>query len=317
MPEIARSRLVSTDILVSEVGFGCWQLGGKGWGHVSQREIVNTIEAATERGVNLFDTAPVYGFGLSEELLGKTLARCGDDCVIVSKGGLVWDASRRVEHDARPDSLRRQLEASLKRLGRDRLDAYVLHWPDPQVPIDESLASLESFRCEGLIRCWGVSNLPLPAVETCLKSSSELSFLQLPLNVLNAHPEEHQEVARDGAALLSLSTRHGLGVLAFDVLARGFLGRQGRPGPPVGRKDLRRRDWRFSEDNASLLEERDRLARCADRQNAPLTALAIRATLERPGVTACLVGMKSREQLEQNLRFGELELPEEFRPHPT
>ncbi len=104
------------------------------------------------------------------------------------------------------------------------------------------------------------------------------------------------------------------------LLRHLFRGRRRLVSPYLGDREpgvSRSRDWRVSEDNSSLLEERDRLARCADRQNAPLTALAIRATLERPGVTACLVGMKSREQLEQNLRFAELELPEEFRPPPT
>ncbi len=305
-----RRRLGSTDLLVSELGFGCWQLGGRGWGRFSQREVVCAIEAAVARGVNLFDTAPVYGFGLSETLLGRTLARRGDDCVIVSKGGLVWDASERVEHDARPESLRRQLEASLKRLGRDRLDAYVLYWPDPKVPIEESLGSLEVFRREGLIQCWGVSNLPIAVVQGCLDRRSELSFLQQPLNALEEYPIEHREAARDGTELLALSARRGIGVLAFDVLARGLLGGQDRSGKTIGRKDVRRRDWRFSENGmARLREKQASLADGARKQGVPLTAFAIRATLERPGVTACLVGMKSREQLEQNLRFGEVELP--------
>ncbi len=139
-----RLKLGPTELLVSELGFGCWQLGGKGWGSYSLRDVVSAIECAVQRGVNLFDTAPVYGFGRSEEILGKTLARFGEECVVISKGGLVWDRSRRIAHDCRPESLREQLMGSLKRLRRDRLDAYVLHWPDPDVPVRESVSSLES-----------------------------------------------------------------------------------------------------------------------------------------------------------------------------
>ena len=149
---------------VSELGFGCWQLGGKSWGRFSQRDVVSAVEEALAAGVTLFDTAPVYGLGRSEELLGKALAQACESVVVVSKAGLVWDPSGRVIHDARPVSLRQQLLESLRRLHRERVEVYLLHWPDARVPLRESVDALESLRREGLIGAWGLSNHSVAAL---------------------------------------------------------------------------------------------------------------------------------------------------------
>jgi len=305
--------LGSTGIDVSVLGFGCWQLGGKGWGTFSLRDVIVALQEAHAAGVNLFDTAPVYGLGRSEELLGRTVASY-DDCVIVSKGGLAWDEAGRIHHDARPESLRHQLKQSLQRLRRERVDVYLLHWPDPKVPLAESTGALEGFLNEGLIRFWGLSGHSLSVIQPLLAAES-LSVLELPVNLLDAYSDEFTQLAPEIPSLLSAAKRSTAAVLAFDVLARGFLPRPTTSDPEVfGRRDLRRNDWRFGQRGlAELDEQRRRLHELARQQALPPSALAIRAASERSGVTSSLVGIKTPTQLRENLRFLEAELPDELR----
>ena len=305
--------LGSTKIDVSVLGFGCWQLGGKGWGTFSLREVVIALQEAFTAGINLFDTAPVYGLGRSEELLGRTVA-AHQECVIVSKGGLVWDAAGRIGHDARPESLRTQLTASLRRLRRERVDVYLLHWPDPNVPLSESTAALDDLLSEGLVRAWGLSGHSLSAVRPLLTTGS-LPVLELPVNVLDAYSDEFAKLAPDIPPLLAAAAERDVGVLAFDVLSRGLLPRRTTVEPETfGRRDLRRHDWRFGKRGVeTLTERRRRLRELALQQALPAAALAIRAVSERRGVTAAVVGMKNPAQLRENLRFVEAELPDELR----
>ncbi|MCH2372587.1 MAG: aldo/keto reductase [Planctomycetes bacterium] len=305
-----RCALGSTGLVVSEVGFGCWQLGGRGWGKYSLGEVVASIEEALDAGINLFDTAPVYGFGVSEELLGKTLAPRANDVVVVTKGGLVWDDTGNVRHDASPESLRTQLEASLKRLRREKLQVYLLHWPDERVPLAESIDALEAFRQEGLVDVCGLSNVTLDQLHGVqARCPGTVNTLELPLNVLERYANEFDGVTQDLPELLDTANRDDLGVIAFDVLARGFLTRDDDQAARLGRRDLRRNDRRFADPaiDAELHERKARVRAWAHSHGVPPSAVAIRAILDRPGVTSCLVGMKCRAHLRDNLRYVEVD----------
>ena len=194
--------LGSTGFKVSEVGFGSWQLGGKGWGRPSG-DGVGAALRALEIGFNLFDTAPVYGFGRAEEILGKALRDRGKNVVLVSKGGLIWDDRERVAHDASPKGLRESLEGSLKRLRRERIEVFILHWPDPAVPLAESISALDDSRTQGKIGAWGLSNLP---AEDVLRLGSAPPprpsiVLEYPLNWLRRYAGEHARA--DGGELVA------------------------------------------------------------------------------------------------------------------
>ena len=287
---------------VSEIGFGCWQLGLKGWGMVDECRVVQAVQVAREGGVKLFDTAAVYGFGRSEELLGDCLRGAAEEVVIITKGGLVWDARGRVRHDNRPKSLRAQLEASLRRLGRETLDVYLLHWPDEAVSLKESVAALEAFRTEGLIRQWGVSNQPRGELESLAESRWGVNpLVEVTWNLLG----------EDQADLLGAARREGFDAIAYDVLARGLLAGRYDAATRFGRKDVRRRDPRYVAGRFERnLERVEALSAAALALREPPASLAIRAVLELSGAGACIVGMKTPEQVRENLRAAEIALPE-------
>ena len=305
-----REPLGNTGIGVTRLGFGCWQLGGKGWGLGAGDDPVAAVGRAVELGMNLFDTAPIYGFGRSEELLGGALAGA-KDAVIISKGGLVWDSLKRVAHDNRPASLRTELEKTLKRIRRETLDIFLLHWPDRAVPLADSAAALEALRDEGKIRAWGVSNFGAADV---LSINSSSLVIEYPVNCIEKYDEEYQGSAKAAAELLPLAESKKWGVLAFDCLARGLLGGRPKAGVSFGKRDIRSRDSRYSKDafKENILRV-GKVAALARSLEVPVPALAIRAALERQGVTACIVGMKGPGQVDENALGLSIELPEEVR----
>jgi aryl-alcohol dehydrogenase-like predicted oxidoreductase len=305
--------LGSTGFKVSEVGFGSWQLGGKGWGTPSS-EGAEAVLRALEIGFNLFDTAPVYGFGRAEEILGKTLRAGGkpEDAVLVSKGGLVWDDRKRVAHDSSPEALRGSLEGSLMRLRRERIEVFILHWPDPAVPLAESLSTLEDMRSRGKIGAWGLSNFP---AEDVLRLGSDFPHpppivLEYPLNWLRRYAGEHAASAASSRELARAASSRCWGFLAFDVLARGLLGGRYAAGQRFGKRDIRSRDERFAP--ASFQENLARakdLSLLAGRLGLPPAVLAVRAVLELDGVSSVLVGLKAPWQVNECALASGLSLP--------
>jgi len=306
--------LGKTGFLVSEVGFGCWQLGGEGWGAFHQEDALAAVRRALDLGINLFDTAPVYGFGRSEELLAKVLRNDAGKVVVVSKAGLVWDERRRVVHDNRPESLARSLEASLKRLRMETLDVLLLYWPDPAVPLAASAQALESFRKAGKIRAWGLSNFAAADVlslDSLVSGDWAGPVIEYPVNVLRSHAEEYRESARAGRELLEATGRRGWGYLAFDVLGRGLLAGGYDEATHFGKRDIRSRDVRYGrgefERHLARVGELRALA-CAI--GVPTAAVAIRAVLGIPGLTSCLVGMRNPRQVEECVSACGVTLPE-------
>jgi aryl-alcohol dehydrogenase-like predicted oxidoreductase len=302
--------LGSSGLRVSPLGFGCWQLGGDGWGRSSAPEARRAIARGLDLGINLFDTAPIYGFGRSEELLGQALRQDRGDAVVVSKVGLVWDDRRRVAHDNRPGSLVAQVEASLRRLRREALDVCLLHWPDPAVPLAASAAVLEDLRGAGKVRAWGVSNFPAALVLALERTGLVLEY---PLNALGAYAGEHQAAAQAALELLPRTLERGWGFLAYDVLARGLLGGRYTTATRFGKRDVRHRDQRFATAaRPAHLERVAELATAARREGSTVAAASIRAVLERAGVSSCIVGMRSAAQVEENA--GALRGPQRYSP---
>lgn len=303
---MTRRPLGRTGLHVSEVGFGCWQLGGVGWGKSRGDAMVRAVQRALELGITVFDTAPVYGLGRSEELLAKALGARSSEATIISKGGLSWDARGRVAHDNSPEGLARQLEGSLRRLRRETIDVYLLHWPDPAVPLEASIQAIHEFIQAGRVRAWGLSNFPADEVRTVAVGRPEPAMeragpvLEYPRNVGASYAPEYRDAAAAGESLLPDALRNEWGFLAFDVLQRGLLAGKCGDGARPGKRDVRSRDDRFT--GAALtegIERASRLRNLALRAGASATALAVRAVLNVRGVTCCLVGIKTPRQVEE------------------
>ena len=297
--------LPTTSLTFSEVGLGCWQLGGERWGRYSLVDTRAAIDVALERGVTLFDTAPVYGFGRSEEQLGAALG--GVEATVTSKVGLQWDDRKRIEHSLASASVLRQIETSLERLRRERIEICILHWPDANTPLEETFSAILAARAAGKIASWGMSNFGADDISTLHRLGQEAGcppeVLQHPVNVAGVYPPEHAEATGSQEAVLEAATRFDLSIVAFDVLARGSLVRA--PDAEHGRRDVRHSDARFRTDSTSgqrIAETRERLHTDARAAGIPPAALAVRRVLNMPQVAACLIGVKNIAQCEEALR---------------
>ncbi|MEJ2655306.1 MAG: aldo/keto reductase, partial [Acidihalobacter sp.] len=177
-------RLQHADLTVPRIGLGTWAIGGWMWGGTDEQQAIDTIVSALERGISLIDTAPVYGFGRSEEIVGKALAAFGrrDEVVLATKLGLAWDDQGKVRRDSSPARIRQEIEDSLRRLGTDHIDLYQVHWPDGAVPFEETARALEDLQREGKIRALGVSNYS-PEQMDAFRDAAPLATDQPPYNL--------------------------------------------------------------------------------------------------------------------------------------
>lgn len=276
----------------SRIGLGAWAMGGSGWGGTDEAASVGTVHRALEMGINLVDTAPVYGRGLSEELVGKALKQAGgrDGVVIATKGGLAWPDGE-VVRDARPASLRAEVEASLRRLGTDRIDLYQVHWPDPRVPVAAVAETLAALHAEGKIRALGVSNFSVEEMEA-FRAAAPLHASQPPYNLFERQAE---------ADVLPWCARHGVTTLCYGVLCRGLLSGRMRADTDFPGDDLRAaEDPKFRPPAyGEYLEAVDRLDRFAlENWGKRVIHLAARWALDQPGVDVALWGARRPEQLD-------------------
>jgi aryl-alcohol dehydrogenase-like predicted oxidoreductase len=270
---------------VSLLGYGGWALGKKGWPGVDEKEARKTLEACIGQGINFFDTAPVYGFGRSEEVFGEVLSGMRQQVIIATKCGLRWDERGYVKHNLSRDSIAWEMEHSLRRLKTDYIDLYQIHWPDRHTPLEESLEKLSELQAQGTIRHIGLSNFSPELIEKALALTHIVS-VQEAYNMLQRGAE---------AALLPLCRRHDIGFICYSPLAQGLLGNALGPDFKPGRHDVRRlnplyRNREFFAAGRALVEKN---------QPAPAaTALAFVARQE--AVSTMLVSMTQRKHLAEN-----------------
>src|SRR6266850_225870 len=281
--EIGRS-----GISTSRIGLGTWAIGGWMWGGADARESIATIRAAVDQGVTLIDTAPAYGFGHSEEIVGQALAGgLRDKVQIATKAGLAWQDGK-VFRDSRGERIRREVEDSLRRLRTDVIDLYQVHWPDPRVPIAETAFALQQLRSAGKIRAIGVSNFS-SAQMTAWRFAAPLDALQSPYNLFEREIEADAFPYAHGA---------GLTVLGYGALCRGLLSGRMRADTAFSGDDLRRNDPKFQgarfRQYLAAVEELTKLAR--ERYGKSVLALAVRWVLDR-GHTIALWGARHPAQL--------------------
>jgi aryl-alcohol dehydrogenase-like predicted oxidoreductase len=279
--------LANTDISASRIALGTWAIGGWMWGGSDERDAIGTLHAALDHGINLIDTAPVYGFGRSEEIVGKALEGRRDRALIATKVGLEWRDGK-VARNSTPERLRRELDDTLRRLRTDYIDLYQIHWPDPLVPIEETASVMADFLKEGRIRAIGVSNYS-PEQMAAFARIAPLHTAQPPYNLFERAIE---------ADVLPYAKRQGITLLAYGALCRGLLtGAVSRSRRFEG-DDLRQVDPKFREPHLgqylAAVQALERLAR--ERYGKSVLALAVRWILDQ-GPLIALWGARHPEQL--------------------
>lgn len=304
-------RLGSTDLHLSTLGFGAWAAGGGdwafGWGPQDDTESIASIRRALELGINWIDTAAVYGLGHSEEVVRRTLdgIPTGDRPYIFTKCGMVWDESAREAPPRlvlRPESIRSECEASLRRLGVERIDLYQFHWPDQTgTPVEESWEAMTRLQEQGKVGAIGVSNFDVGLLERC-ETLRHVDSLQPPLSLIRRQAAE---------AEIPWCRVHQTGVIGYSPLQSGLLTErftQNRVASlPEG--DWRRRSPEFKRPRLGRnLALRDALRPLAQRHDTTVSAVAIAWTLAWPGVTGVIVGARSPEQVNGWIGAAALEL---------
>ena len=304
-------KLGNSDLHITPVGYGAWAIGGSGWqfawGHQDDNDSIAAIHRVLELGVNWIDTAAVYGLGHSEQVVARALKGwSGPRPYIFTKGGLRWDASGQVQKVLRADSIRAEVEYSLRRLGVAEIDLYQIHWPpDPDSTVlEEGWATLSNLKQEGKVRWIGVSNFNLQQLGRAI-AIAPVTSLQPPYSLL------HREVESD---ILPHCKSEGIGVIVYSPMASGLLtGAMTREHIANLPKD----DWRkghpdFTEPNLSCnLALVDRVKEIARRRGRFAGEVAVAWTLHHPAVTAAIVGARNAHQAEGVMRAGELHLTEE------
>jgi aryl-alcohol dehydrogenase-like predicted oxidoreductase len=286
---------------VSRIGLGTWAIGGLEWGAVPDDAAVATCLRAIERGINLIDTAPIYGHGRSEEIVGKAMRAHGrrEDFYIATKAGLEWN-DRGVFANSTPARLRQEIEASLRRLDTDYIDLYQIHWPDTRTPVAEVAAQLAEFQRVGKVRALGVSNFNVAQMDE-FRAVAPLASNQPPYNIFERQIDEIPLACETTLpSIRAWCATNGVAILCYSSLCRSLLAGRITRGMKFDPKDIRSVDPKFQEPRFSqYMSAVERLAALArERYGKSVLELAARWVLDRPGISAALWGARRPEQLD-------------------
>jgi aryl-alcohol dehydrogenase-like predicted oxidoreductase len=306
--QIRTKELGTTGLEITRVGFGAWAIGGGGydwgWGTQNDDESIAAIHHALELGVNWIDTAAEYGFGHSETVVGRALAGLEELPYVFTKGGQPEGAARTTTQDLRRDSLRRELEQSLSRLGLDAVDLYQIHWPLPAEEIEEGWSALVEFRDEGLVRHIGVSNFSVEQLRR-IGEIAPVQTLQPPYSLIARGVEDE---------VLPFADDEQIGVIVYSPMGSGLLtgGMTRERIASLADDDWRKHDPRFTEPQLSLhLALVERLKTVADRHDTTPGAVAVAWALRNPAVDGAIVGFRRPDQVDPILVAASLELTDE------
>jgi len=303
--------LGTSGIDITTVGFGAWAIGGGGWafgwGPQDDADSLAAMRHALDLGINWIDTAAVYGLGHSEEVVGRLLRQVGpaERPLVFTKCGLVWDDRDRMAEAnriLRPESIRKECEASLRRLGVERIDLYQFHWPDEVgTPVEDSWAAMTRLVQQGKVRAAGVSNFDVPLVERC-EAIRHVDSLQPPFSLIRREAAERE---------IPWCHEHATAVIAYSPMQSGILtdGFSAARVAALAKDDWRRRSAEFQEPKLSRnLALRDALRPIARRHGSTVSAVAIAWALAWPGVTGAIVGARTPAQVDGWIRGATLEL---------
>jgi aryl-alcohol dehydrogenase-like predicted oxidoreductase len=306
--QLKTAALGDTGLEITRVGFGAWAVGGGGydwgWGTQDDDDSIAAIHYALELGVNWIDTAAQYGFGHSEQVVGRALAELDQRPYVFTKGGQPEGPGRTTIQSLRRDSLRRELEGSLSRLGVDAVDLYQIHWPKPDEELEEGWSTLVGLRDEGLVRHIGVSNFSVEQLRR-IQQIAPVETLQPPYSLIARDVEDEILPFAEGA---------GIGVIVYSPMGSGLLtGAMSRERlAALPDDDWRRHDPRFQEPRLSRdLALVERMRTVAERHDVSVGSVAVAWTLRNPAVDGAIVGFRRPEQVDPIVDAASLELTDD------
>lgn len=284
------------NLKVSVIGYGAWGIGGAPfWKNEGDKKSIESIKTSFDQGINFFDTAPVYGFGHSEELIGKALKPVREKVILATKCGLRWgkESLSSLRKDASRKSILEEIDLSLKRLDTDWIDLYQVHWPDVETSQQETMETLLEIQEQGKIRSIGVSNYSASQIKECLQFAK----------IISLQPEFSLLAREIETATAPLCIENNIGIIAYSPLASGVL---------TGKydKNTKFQDWRSKgiigtftgEGFVENIGKVDQLKLIARDEGKTCGQMAINWVLRQPGLTTALVGVKNSGQMEENLK---------------
>jgi len=294
--------LGNSNLKISAVGLGTWAYGNDTFGKVDDQQSIHAIRAAVDSGINLVDTAPAYGDGHAEEVVGKAIAEIRDKVIIATKCGTHRDGPKYIR-DLSPKRIRKDIEDSLRRLNIEQIDLYQIHWPDPDTPLEESVEELLKLKKEGKFKYLGVCNFEVELMEQ-ISEMTDIISLQPQYSLLKRDIE---------AKILAYLIENNLGALSYGTLGGGILSGKYKERPQFDdEKDNRagfypffkKENWPQTQSLISLLKE------IAEDHNQTPAQIAINWSINRPGITTALVGAKNKKQARENAAAADFELSE-------
>lgn len=310
-------KLGSTDIAVSAITFGAWVTGGLFWGGADKKQSVKAIQKAMDYGITSIDTAPVYGFGESENIVGEAIRGNRSKVQILTKYGLRWDSTRgkfffditdhkgnshAIYRYAGKESILHECEQSLKKLGTDYIDLYQIHWPDTTTPVEETMEAVDKLINDGKVRAAGVCNYSAKQLNDA-GAAIVLNSNQVPYSMVN------REIERD---VVPYCIENKLSILAYSPLQRGLLTGKITPEYKFNPGDHRAENPYFTEKNLRKINTfLETIKPLAIDRNISLAQLVINWTMQQPGITSVLVGLRNPEQVDENVKAVEFKLNNE------
>jgi aryl-alcohol dehydrogenase-like predicted oxidoreductase len=299
--------LGQTGMVISRIGFGAWAIGGTGWWHAwgaqDDEESIAAIRHAVDLGINWIDTAPIYGLGHSEEVVGRALQGLDERPYVFTKASL-YEKDGGVAHSLKRDSIRREVEASLERLQLDVIDVYQIHWPDPDEDVEEAWTTFAELKSEGLVRHIGVSNFDVAQLRRA-QAIAPVETLQPPYSLLERVIEDE---------ILPFVRAEGIGVVTYSPMASGLLSgaMTAERIAALPDNDWRKDDPRFQEPelsrNLALVE---RLRAVGERHDTTPGAIAVAWTLHHPAVHGSIVGFRRPDQVDPLLAAPNVDLSDD------
>jgi len=282
--------LPHSEVTLPPVILGTWVLGGKNWGHVDQRHSIKTIERALDSGLYAFDTAPAYGLGKAEELLGSIVGN-NPDAIIMTKAGL--EINNYFKHNLAPQSLENELTASLKRLRRDYVDIFICHWPDPNNPIEETLDKMDEFKKRGLIKSYGLSNYHDSDLHKA-QSYGKISLVQMRSSIL----------FNDFQSDILYCNEKQIPLCAYGTLEGGLLtGKYGAAIPSFSKKDVRNFFYKYQDHSADEIEKALLTLKKFSKEKKLSSSTAAAAwSLDQKEINSVIIGARNEKQIDHLIK---------------
>ncbi|UBF25850.1 aldo/keto reductase [Kovacikia minuta CCNUW1] len=298
-------QLGNSDLHITPVGYGAWAIGGSGWefgwGHQEDEDSIAAIQRALELGINWIDTAAIYGLGHSEEVVAQALKGRSDRPYIFTKCSLIWDDKGEMGHSLKADSIRREVEDSLRRLQVETIDLYQIHWPNPDAEIEEGWTTLSKLKAEGKVRYIGVSNFNVAQLKRA-EAIAPVTSLQPPYSLIKRDVE---------AEILPYCQERNIGVIVYAPMQSGLLtgAMTAERAANLSDTDWRKRNSEFQEPRLSRnLNLVELLKQIGEQHGRSPGEVAIAWTLRHPAVTAAIVGGRNAHQVEGTIGAAEFRL---------